>query len=122
MTHPEGKYRHLPEVSEHIAEVLIDEVSNSASLLKYDFDSALKSVIEEVDWLKTNKDFLGRAVEVAVDSSLNLFSDRLTHKDWIELRTLLLKGVLLVLQAINEALHESHYMGSEMSPVNKVFL
>ena len=122
MAHPEGKYRHLPEVSEHIAEVLIDEVSNSASLLKYDFDSALKSVIEEIDWLKTNKDFLGRAVEVAVDSSLNLFSDRLTHKDWIELRTLLLKGVLLVLQAINEALHESHYMGSEMSPVNKVFL
>jgi len=102
----EEKFELLPEVSEHIIEGILSEVKKFASLMKHDPKEAIKSVIDEVEWLKSNKDFLGKAVEASVDSALELYSDRLSHKDWTELRTLLLKGVLLVLQAINESLKE----------------
>lgn len=106
MSNVEEKFGLLPEVSEHIIEVLLSEVEKFASLMKHDPRSAMKVVADEIEWLKSNKDFLGRAVEASVDSALELYSDKLSHRDWMELRTLLLKGVLLVLQAINEAMKE----------------
>jgi len=51
--------------------------------------------------LKEHKDFLGRLVEAAVDSALDLFSDKLTHVDWTALRIYLMKRILLVLQGMN---------------------
>lgn len=48
-----------------------------------------------------------RALEASVDSALELYSETLTHKDWVDLRILLLKGVLLTLQSMNEATKEA---------------
>lgn len=106
MSDVEEKFGLLPVVSEHIIEVILSEVENFASFMKHDLKGAIKSVMNEIEWLKSSKDFLGRAVEASVDSALELYSDKLSHRDWVELRTLLLKGVLLVLQAINEAMKE----------------
>lgn len=96
----------LPEVSEQIIEEILTEVNNFASFMEHDPKEAIKSVMEDIEWLKNNKDFLGKTVEAVVDSALDLYSDKLSHKDFIELRTLLLKGILLMLQAINKAIKE----------------
>lgn len=108
MSKPEDKYGLLPEVPEHIVERMLSEVSEFASFMKHDPEGAKRSIESDIDWLKENKDFLGRAVEASIDPALDLYSDVLTHKDWVELRTYLLKGVLLMLQMINEAIKESY--------------
>ncbi len=104
MSSPEDKYGLLPRISESIAEKILAEVSDFASFMKHDPDGAKRSVESDVEWLKENKGFLGNAVEASVDASLDLYSETLTHKEWVELRTFLLKGVLLMIQMINEAL------------------
>jgi|YelNatPaOPRAMG01_1025707.scaffolds.fasta_scaffold77088_2 hypothetical protein len=102
----ERKYSFLPKVSEQIVEQMMQEINDFATLMEHDFKGAKKSVSEDIEWLKENKDFLGRAVEASVDSALELYGEKLCHDDWISLQTLLLKGQLLVLQLINEALRE----------------
>jgi hypothetical protein len=102
----ERKYGFLPRVPEHIVEQMMREVNDFATLMKHDFEGAKKTVSQNIEWLKENKDFLGKAVEASVDSALELYGEKLSHIDWISLRTLLLKGQLLVLQLINEALGE----------------
>ena len=106
MANLEDKYGRLPQISEHIINELSHEAENFASLFKHDPEETKHSIHEEIEWLKENKDFLGRTLETSVDATLELYSDRLTHKQWMDLRTLLLKGVLFVLQSINEALKE----------------
>jgi len=49
---------------------------------------------------------LGRAVEASVDAALDLYSDKLSHKEFIDLQILLFKGVFIVHQSMNEALKE----------------
>ena len=101
-----NKYNMLPRVSEHVIDGLMREIHEFTVLMKHDLKAASKSVREDIEWLKENKDFLGRAVEAAVDSALELYDDKLTHRDWVELELFLLKGVLLLLQAVNEGLKE----------------
>jgi hypothetical protein len=107
MSELNGKYGLLPKVPEHIVDKILNEVSDFASFMKHDPDGAKRHLDAEINWLKENKDFLGKAIEASVDSALDLYSETLTHKDWIELRTFLLKGALLILQTINETLRES---------------
>jgi hypothetical protein len=102
----EHKYGFLPKVPEHIVEQMMQEVNDFAILMKHDFEGARKSVNQNIEWLRENKDFLGKAVEASVDSALELYGEKLSHTDWISLQTLLLKGQLLVLELINEALGE----------------
>jgi hypothetical protein len=102
----EDKYGLLPEVPEHIMGKLRREAENFANLLKHDPEEAKHFLHREIEWLKENKDFLGRTVETSVDATLGLYSDKLTHKQWIDLQNLLLKGVLFVLHSVNEALKE----------------
>ena len=54
-----------------------------------------------------NKSLLGSLVEAGVASALSLISDKLSERDLEDLRTYLLKGVLLVLQGINLALKKT---------------
>lgn len=107
MSKLEDKYGLLPAVSESVVEKAMSEVSEFVSFMKHDPEGARRSVEHDIEWLKENKDFLGNAVKAAIDSALDLYSDKLTHKDWIELRTYLLKGVLLLLQMINESMRET---------------
>ena len=101
------KYGLLPRIPEHIVwKIVEEEAKNFKETLKHDPKKAEEQIREEIEWLKENKDFLGKAVEAAVDPALEIFSEKLTHKDWTTLRTLLLKGVLLTLQTINETLKE----------------
>jgi hypothetical protein len=102
------RYGLLPEVPEHIVDKLLGEVEDFAALLKHDPEGARRSLYQEIDWLKERKDFLGKAVETSIDAALDLYSDKLNHRDWIDLQLLLLKGVLIVLQSIDEALKEKH--------------
>ncbi len=102
----ERRYSFLPKIPEHVVEQMIQEVNEFATLMKHDFEGARKAVSQDIEWLKENKDFLGRAVEASVNSALELYGEKLSYIDWISLQTLLLKGQLLVLQLINEALHE----------------
>lgn len=97
----------MPKVPEHIVDRILSEVEDFASFMKHDPEGARRSVEGDIDWLKENKDFLGRAVEASVDSALDLYSEKLTHKDCTDLRVLLLKGVLLTLELINESTKES---------------
>lgn len=107
MSKPEDKYGLLPEVPERIAGKVLSEVTNFATFMKHDPEGAERSVVSDINWLKENKDFLGRAVEASIDPALELYSETLTHKDWVTLRTFLLKGVLLTLQIINESMKET---------------
>jgi len=43
--------------------------------LKHDPKEAEEQIWEEIEWLKENKDFLGKAVEAAVDPALEIFSE-----------------------------------------------
>jgi len=106
MSDLEDKYGLLPQIPEHVIDELRHEAENFANLFTHDPEETKHSIHEEVEWLKENKDFLGRTLETSVDAAMELYSDKLTHKQWMDLRTLLLKGVLLVLQSINEALKE----------------
>jgi hypothetical protein len=81
-------------------------VDNFTVFLRHDFEGAVRSVMDDINWLKEKKDFLGRAVEASVDAALDLYGEKLSHKDWMNLRTILLKGTLLKLQSINNALKE----------------
>ena len=74
--------------------------------MRHDPDGARRIVEEDLRWLEENNPYLGRAARASVDSALNLFADKLSHADWTELELLLLKGVLLVLQMLNEAMRE----------------
>ena len=102
----EEKYGALPSVSESTVESVMCEADKFAAEMKHDPQGARRSLEDEIKWLKENKDFLGRAVEASIDPALSLVEDKLTHKDWVELRCYLIKGVLLTLQMINEALKE----------------
>ena len=102
----DDKYGLLPEVPEHVMEELLTEVENFTTLLKHDPEGAKRSLHQEIEWLKEKKDFLGKAVETSIDAALELYGDRLSHNEWIDLRTLLLKGVLILLRSLNEALKE----------------
>ena len=102
----EDKYGLLPEVSEHVMDKLRREAEDFANLLKHYPEGVKRSLNQEIEWLKENKDLLGRTVETSVDAALGLYSDKLTHKQWINLQILLLKGVLFVLQSVNEAFKE----------------
>jgi hypothetical protein len=106
MSKPEDKYELLPKVPEHIVDKILSEVTDFASFMKHDSEGAKRSVTSDIDWLKENKDFLGRAVEASVDPALDLYSETLTHKDWVDLRICLLKGVLLTFQIMNESMKE----------------
>ena len=106
MSDLEDKYGLLPEIPEHIMDRLSDEAKDFASLFKHDVEGAKRSLHGEIDWLKENKDFLGRTVETSIDAILGLYSDKLTHKHWVDLQILLLKSVLFVLHSVNEALKE----------------
>jgi hypothetical protein len=106
MSKPEDKYGFLPKVPEHIVDKILSEVTDFASFMMHDPEGAKPALAVDIDWLKENKDFLGKAVEASVDPALDLYSDTLTHKDWVELRACLLKGVLLTLQIINESMKE----------------
>jgi hypothetical protein len=104
----EHKYGFLPKAPEHIVEQMMQEVNDFATLTKHDFEGARETVSQDIEWLRENKDFLGKAVEASVNSALELYGEKLSHTDWISLQTLLLKGQLLVLQLINESLREKH--------------
>jgi len=106
MSNLEDKYGLLPPVPEHVIDALREDAESFANMFKHDPEETKHSIHEEIEWLKENKDFLGRTLETSVDAALELYSDRLTHKQWMDLRTLLLKGVLFVLQSINDALKE----------------
>ena len=99
-----GRYGALPELPEHVVRELLSEVERFSTFVRHDPKGARREVMEEVRWLDENKGFLGRAVEAAVDSALDLFSDKLSHADWVLLELFLLKGFLLVLQGLNEAM------------------
>ena len=103
----EDKYGVLPEVPEHVVEEVMREVNAFGELMKHDPDAARKSVMDDIEWLKEKKDFLGEAVVAAVDPALELYDEQLSHRDWVDLETFLLKGVLLLLEAINRAMKES---------------
>jgi hypothetical protein len=100
------KYGLLPEIPEHIMDTINDEAKDFASLFEHDTEGAKRSLHEEIEWLKENKDFLGKTVETSIEATLGLYSDKLTHKHWVDLQILLLKGVLFVLHSLNEALKE----------------
>jgi len=102
----DDKYGLLPEVPEHIVDKLLTEVEDFTTLLKHDPEGAKRSLHQEIEWLKEKKDFLGKAVETSIDAALELYGDRLSHNEWADLQTLLLKGVLVLLQSLNEALKE----------------
>jgi hypothetical protein len=102
------KYGFLPKIPEHVAEEIMREVGDFAALMKHDFEGARRAVSQDIEWLRENKDFLGRAVEASVDTALELYGEKLSYSDWIRLQMLLLKGQLLVLQLINESLREKH--------------
>jgi len=107
------KYGLLPEVSEHIMEKLLTEVENFTTLLKHDPEGAKRSLRQEIEWLKERKDFLGKAVETSINAALELYGDRLSYNEWTDLHTLLLKGVLILLQSLNEALKEKQTQKSQ---------
>lgn len=111
MSNLEDKYGLLPEVTEHIVEELLNRVNEFATLLKHDPEGAKRLVYREIEWLKERKDFLGKAVETSVDAALDLYGDRLSHRDWTDLQILLLKGLLIVLESINEASKEKSKEG-----------
>jgi len=98
------RYGLIPKVSESVVDSILSEVQSFTGFLKHDPQGARRLVEEDLNWLEENNPYLVRIVRVAVDSALDLYSDKLTHADWIELELLLLKGVLLVLQTINETL------------------
>lgn len=79
MSDLENRYGLLPEVSEHVMDKLRHEAENFANLLKHDPEEAKHSLYQEIEWLKQNKDFLGRTVETSVDAALGLYSDKLSH-------------------------------------------
>lgn len=84
------KYGKLPSLTESVARELLDEVSTFAEAMRYDPKNAAKEVEDDIRWLTENKGFLGRAVEAAVDAALETVEEELSHKTWVELRTLLL--------------------------------
>ena len=106
MSNLDDKYGLLPEVPEHMVDKLLTEVEEFTTLLKHDPEGAKQSLRQDIEWLKEEKDFLRKAVETSVDAALELYSDKLSHKEWIDLQILFLKGVLIVLQSVNEALKE----------------
>lgn len=106
MIKPDDKYGFLPYIPENIFERVISEVEDFASFMKHDPKGAERSVESDIEWIKDNKGYLGKAIEAAVDSILDLYSDVLTHREWSELRTYLLKGILLLLQMISEGQKE----------------
>lgn len=106
MSNLENRYGLLPQVPEHVIDKLRHDAKDFANLFKHDPEEAKRSLHQEIEWLAENKDFLGRTVSTSVDAALELYSDKLTHKQWIDLQTLLLKGVLFVLQSLNESLKE----------------
>lgn len=99
----EDRYGMLPLVSETIVEQLLAEVEAFAQFMKHDPRGARRSTDDEIKWLKEYKDFLGSAIEAAVDSALENFDEKLSHKDYIELRYMLLKGLLIVMEMLNRA-------------------
>jgi len=103
-SHLKEKYGLLPEVRVEEVRELEKEVSEFSEICHVAPEKAKWIVESEVEWLENNKGFLGRLVETGVDSALNLLSDKLEEPDLKEVRTYLLKGVLLVLQGINLAL------------------
>ena len=94
----------MPEIRVEEVRKLEKEVSELSEMCHVVPKKAKWIVESEVEWLENNKGFLGRLVETGVDSALNLLSDKLEEPDLKEVRTYLLKGVLLVLQGINLAL------------------
>lgn len=100
------KFGLLPAVSELVVSGLIDEVDRFAELMKHDPDEARSQLDQEIKWLEEHKDFLGRLVRVSVDVTLELFEEKLTYKDYVTLRYMLLKGVLVILQGINYTLQK----------------
>jgi len=100
----ERRYGSIPRVSEGVVDSILSEVRSFTGFLKHDPQEARRLVEEDLNWLKENNPYLARIIRAAINSALDLYSNKLTHADWIELELLLLKGVLLVLQTINEAL------------------
>ncbi|RLE74381.1 MAG: hypothetical protein DRJ56_07630 [Thermoprotei archaeon] len=107
MSSPSARYGRLPRVSSRATDRVLSEVSAFAGFLEHDPEEAERLVREDLEWLKENNPYLAAAVRASVDSALDLFADRLSHADWVRLELLLLKGVLLVLQLLNEAVGES---------------
>jgi len=105
---PERKYGLLPKIPEHVIEEVMQEVKSFATFMKHDFEGAREAVNQDIEWLRENKEFLGRAVEASINAALELYGEKLSHNDWVSLQTLLLKGQLLVLQLVNESLREQH--------------
>ena len=74
MSKPEDKYGFLPNVAEHIVESTMKEVEDFILYIKHvlmrlSAQFKLKSI-----GLK-KMDFLGKAIEVAVDSALDLYNE-----------------------------------------------
>lgn len=70
------KYGHPPGISEHIIPKILNETKNFKETLKYNPKGAEEQVQEEIERFRENKDFLGKAVEAAVDSALEIFSEK----------------------------------------------
>jgi len=104
---PSARYGRLPRVSSRATGRVLSEVSAFAGFLEHDPEGAERLVKEDLEWLEENNPYLAAAVRASVDSALDLFADRLSHADWVRLELLLLKGALLVLQLLNEAVGES---------------
>jgi len=47
-------------------------------------------------------------MEMAIDAALEFYGDKLTYRDWLTLELFLLKGVLLVLQGVNDAMKQRY--------------
>jgi len=103
----EERYGLLPEIDEQTVLELEMEVLRFSELMEVDSEKAEREVLEEVKWLEKNKSLLGRLVETGIASALSLISDKLSERDLEDLRTYVLKGVLLILQGINLALKKT---------------
>ena len=102
----EESYGLLPRFLESDVERILNEINRWAIESANDPDTARKSVLEDVDWLKDKKGWLGNAVEAALSSVLVPYGDILTHNDWVFLETVLIKGILVILQGINHKIAE----------------
>ena len=101
----EEMYGLLPIFSESDADRILDEMNRWYTEAENDPETARKSVLEDIDWLKNEKGWLGNAIG-ALNSVLDLYGDILNHNDWIFLETHLFKGILVILQFINYKLAE----------------
>ena len=80
-TRKEEIYGLLPGFLESDVDRILDEINRWATEAENDPETARKSVLEDVDWLKDKKGWLGNAVGAAVSSILDLYGDILTHNN-----------------------------------------